>query len=159
MRLNLARRLNQTGDTIVEVMIVLAILGLAIGISYGTATRSLKTTRSALENSQATALLQGQIELLRANSDTTDSTQPNYIYLSGTLFCFNPATSALKSFSLPAPGLTNFSAYPSECTSSYYHIAISYNNSDDTFTATAYWDDVNGRDTDSAELLYRVHQP
>ncbi len=42
MSINQRRQaLRQRGDTIVEVMIVLAVLGLAIGIAYSTASRSL----------------------------------------------------------------------------------------------------------------------
>lgn len=56
--------LNQLGDTIIEVMVVLAVLGLAIGISYATANRSLQNSRQAQENSIATEIAQSQVEQL-----------------------------------------------------------------------------------------------
>ena len=69
--------LRQSGDTIVEVLIVLAVLGLAIGISYSTATKSLLATRQAQENTQATQLLQGQIERLYALSANASTVPDN----------------------------------------------------------------------------------
>ena len=42
---------NQRGDTIIEVLIVLAVLGLAIGITYATANRSILNARQAQESS------------------------------------------------------------------------------------------------------------
>lgn len=75
-------KLRQRGDTIVEVLIVLAVLGLAMSISYATATRSLLQAREAQENGVATVLLQSQIERLRTLkvSDTTifTASQPSF---------------------------------------------------------------------------------
>src|SRR5690606_3729104 len=59
------RKLGFRGDTIVEVMVVLAILGLALSISYATANRSLIQTRQAQENAEATEIARGQVEALR----------------------------------------------------------------------------------------------
>ena len=57
---------NSAGDTIVEVMIVLAVLGLAFAISYATANHGLIQARNAEEHSEALGLLDSQVELLRA---------------------------------------------------------------------------------------------
>ncbi len=75
------RSLTQRGDTIVEVMVVLAVLGLAMGISYATANRSLKNTRQAQENSEATALVKAQIEQLRSLASTEQPGTDNYIFI------------------------------------------------------------------------------
>jgi type II secretory pathway pseudopilin PulG len=66
-------RLNKKGDTIVEVMIVLAVLGFAIGIAYATANRSSTAILAANQSAAASALLQSQIEKLRSNTDGTFS--------------------------------------------------------------------------------------
>lgn len=85
------KRSRESGDTIVEIMIVLAILGFAISIAYSTATKSLLASRAAQESSQATALVQGQLEGLRALSANklpspvpNDGTGGNYIYQAET---------------------------------------------------------------------------
>jgi prepilin-type N-terminal cleavage/methylation domain-containing protein len=93
----------QRGDTIIEVMIVLAVLGLAIGIAYATANRSLLNARQAQENSQATAAAQAQVELLvsigctsgNPNCDLNDPLNPGYGLLhppGGGPFCIVPST-------------------------------------------------------------------
>jgi Tfp pilus assembly protein PilV len=60
------KRLNNRGDTIVEVMISLAVLGMVIGVSYGTATRSLRGMRMAQERSEALKLAESKVESIRA---------------------------------------------------------------------------------------------
>lgn len=134
---------NQFGDTIVEVMVVLAVLGFAIGISYATANRSLLNARQAQENSQAAALVQSQVEALRAMA-ANDSTEPDYIYSPGT-FCVgangHKATAA------------------TDCNlgeASRYSVTITLSGGD-TFSIKAVWDDVLGQGQDSVTLLYRVH--
>ncbi len=94
----LGRTDTQRGDTIIEVMIVLAVLGLAIGIAYSTANRSLLNARQAQENSQATAAAQAQVEQLvsigctsgNPECDITNSANPGYLLLhppGGGAFC------------------------------------------------------------------------
>jgi Tfp pilus assembly protein PilV len=149
------RKLNQTGDTIVEVMIVLAVLGLAIGTSYATSSRSLLAARAAQENAEATQAVQTQIEYLKAYTNFKSSDTDHYIYQPTGLFCISTADGKVKPFS---GSLTDFSIYPADCVNSYYHIAISYGGApDDNFTVTAYWDDVQGQGQDSVTMVYRTH--
>jgi prepilin-type N-terminal cleavage/methylation domain-containing protein len=137
-------KLNRRGDTIVEVMVVLAVLGLALGIAYSTANRSLLDTRGAEENSQATALLQGQIEDLRslANSQTQN------IFSQGGPFCISPTDTIAT-----ASGCKNINTF--------YNIDITYQNTGtqpDTFTLVASWPDVEGQGTDTVTILCRIHK-
>ena len=73
MKFNVFRK-SQSGDTIVEVLIALSILGLALSIAYATANRSITAIRLANETSNATAITKSQIELLRGTSSTTPYT-------------------------------------------------------------------------------------
>lgn len=143
---------NNRGDTIVEVMIVLAVLGLAIGISYATANRSLLNARQAQENSQATELAQSQIEALRPLSSITDSHDPNYIYRNG-LFCISGGN-VVTTFS--GSDTTNYTIYPAACINGLYHLSVQHTASD-TFTVQVVWDDVLGQGQDNVTLVYRVH--
>ena len=61
------KRLQQTGDTIVEVLICLAIVGSALTISYGTARRSLYQIQDAHERGIMLSLAQTELEILKAN--------------------------------------------------------------------------------------------
>ena len=151
-------RLRDRGDTIVEVMVVLAVLGLAIGISYATANRSLLATRGAQENSQATELLQAQIEQVRALSTVTGSAIYTTLF---NRFCIDTSNLSVVAFPNSGPlTQTNTTTYPAACgpINTYYYISVSYNNADDSFTAKAYWADVQGQGLDSSTLIYRAHQ-
>jgi type II secretory pathway pseudopilin PulG len=68
------KKLNKSGDTIVEVLIALAILGLVIGAAYATASRSLKRAQQAQERTQATKLAEGQIDSIKYLSEAADET-------------------------------------------------------------------------------------
>lgn len=150
------KRLNQRGDTIVEVMLVLAIVGLAVGISFATADSSLSQVTASSQNTQSTALLQQQIERLRSLV-ANPSTSPNYIFRTSGYYCVDASDNVIATFT--GTNLTNYTIYPAACVSGGYHIAVSYNGtSDPTFTTTAYWDDIQGHGQDSATLTYRMHQ-
>ena len=149
--------LNQFGDTIIEVMIVLAVLGLAIGISYSTASRSLLNARQAQENSHAAELVQSQVEELRTMTGNI-STDPNYIYRAGGFCIFNGNTVSPLGGTDP----TDYSIFPigSPCVmDGLYHIAISYDGTTDNFQVQAAWDDVLGQGQDTVTLIYRLHKP
>ncbi|HEY5152731.1 MAG TPA: type II secretion system protein [Candidatus Saccharimonadales bacterium] len=151
MSVKILHQLNRAGDTIVEVMVVLAILGLAISISYATANRSLLNARQAQENSEATELIQSQIEALRTLTSVTDV--PNI---------FNPA---LQNYCLVPTGVapnikyTNASGASCNMGSVPYQINITYSTAPtDTFTVTATWPDVLGEGNDTVTTIYRLHQ-
>lgn len=68
------KKLNQTGDTIVEVLLALAVLAGVIGVSYAVASRSLARAQQAQERVQATKLVEGQIEALKYLASSIEST-------------------------------------------------------------------------------------
>lgn len=139
----LGRLRNAAGDTIIEVMVVLAVLGLALGIAYATANRSLLAARQSQENSQATEVIQGQAEALRALASNASSST-SYIYRSGS-FCIN-ATNRVRSGSCRLGEAGRYS------------VSITWAGATtDTFTIRATWTDVSGHGTDSNTLIYRVH--
>lgn len=57
--------INQTGDTIIEVLLSMAIVGMVIGLSFAAANKSIKTGRAAQEQTEALALAQAQIERIK----------------------------------------------------------------------------------------------
>lgn len=166
--LNLRRNIRrQSGDTIVEVIIVLAVLGLAIGISYATANRSLQATRQAEENTQATEILQGQLESLRSYAGINDSANSHYVYQASNAFCIDSTGNVVKSTMLSNLDVASATHtdiptnYPGGChVNNLYDIAIGYDESQtETFTARVTWDDVTGVGKDTVTLVYRLHKP
>lgn len=67
----------QRGDTIVEVLLAMAVVGMVLGLAYGITNRSIAIGRSAQERSEALKLAETQVELLKEyisqNASATDS--------------------------------------------------------------------------------------
>ncbi|HVX23940.1 MAG TPA: prepilin-type N-terminal cleavage/methylation domain-containing protein [Candidatus Saccharimonadales bacterium] len=150
----LKRLRNQAGDTIVEVLVVLAVLGAALAIAFMIANHSLGTDRDSQEHSQALTLLQSQVEALR--------TLPLSTYTDGEYFCINLAATppAAVPFTASPVNLNSYGTYPATCIQGFYHLAIHYikavSNAPDTFTLTAVWDSALGG-KGQASLIYRLH--
>ncbi len=148
------RILGSAGDTIVEVMIVLAVLGLAFSISYATATRGLAQSRNAEEHSQALGILSSQVELVRAQIDQ-----------GGDVFRANPYC---LTGSTQTPTNLGYAAVPSSvesddwskytgCTSGLYHESVTYDSSTGLFDLKVRWDGNGGLKRQQVELTYRVY--
>lgn len=58
---------RQSGDTIVEVMIAIAVVSTILVTAYATTNKNVISTQDAQEHSQALQLVQSQVELLRSN--------------------------------------------------------------------------------------------
>ena len=61
---------SQRGDTIVEVLISVAIASMMLASAYAITSRNMRTTRDTQEHSQALQIAQQQVERLRALSKT-----------------------------------------------------------------------------------------
>jgi type II secretory pathway pseudopilin PulG len=64
--MQLGRKLYSHGDTIIEVMLCIAIVGAVIAGAYALASRSLAEGVSASEHSQAIKMAEGQVEALKS---------------------------------------------------------------------------------------------
>ncbi len=81
---------KQTGETIIEVMLSVVILGFTMTTIYVVARRSLNTGQAASERSQVLAIVETQIERLKAMSDYDSDRRSNAaenIFLSNAPFC------------------------------------------------------------------------
>lgn len=166
--LKLNRLRKNDGDTIIEVMVVLAVLGLAIGISYATASRSLLDTNQAEENSQATEYATSQVEDLRYLAPTSSSTNhsqdptANIFYPSGA-FCISSPTAADPITTATSTNCMFGGQYQVLIYNCDYFVPASINPcagaapNSDTFVVEATWPNALGQGADSATLSYRVH--
>lgn len=147
------RSLNQVGDTIIEVMICLAIIALVISGAYNSATRSLRVGQRAQERTEALKFAESQIEKIKylssnANSDVFDD--PNQA------FCLDGNDT--KVF---IADTNNYGAYGA-CAFNRYNISVVYSG-DPThlFTIHAVWDRLGGTTAtfdeqyDQLKLFYR----
>jgi len=81
------KRLNQVGDTIVEVLLAVVVISLAIGIGYSIASRSLNTVRQAQERTEAVKQVENQIERLKKLAATDNCSGPSSALCQPSSFC------------------------------------------------------------------------
>lgn len=161
---------QQAGDTIIEVLVVLAVLGLAIGISYATATRSLMAARQAQETSGAVEQLRAEIEALHSMYKVDTS---QFATIANEYHCvMGPPGSYTISAQVTGTGgkspdisiasdRASYTSGGNNCTAnSLYYIYFVYNGNanNGAFTVKAQWDDAAGQGIDSSTLIYNVDQ-
>ncbi len=183
---NLNSRLGrQTGDTIIEVLIAIAVAAFAIGTSYSLANRSIEQAISARERNEALNIIDSQIADLktRFKTDTAAFSANFSVDSRGTIgrwmdFCLkdNPAATSGSNW-LPQlnPGITdettasnlNVPPYNIECkvagssTDFFVDIAASITaQSQPAIVKTVYkvtvrWDRIGGGQTNQASVYYR----
>jgi Tfp pilus assembly protein PilV len=137
-------KLDQLGDTIVEVMVSMAILAVVLGTAYATTTRSFHSGLNAQARDKALLIAQQQIELIK-NADSgpspTISTYKNYL---GPAFCINPSDGSIIPLSTSRPSCTA----PLNATAgsgATFDMADSYNSSKKLFTIKVQWQAENNR--------------
>lgn len=146
-------RLNgYRGDTIVEVIMVLAVLGLAISISYATANRSLLDARQAQEASQGARIVQSQLEALRGLSAPGN---PQNVYQAGP-YCISSSNTVVAWINPTTP---DPSCITHDVNSDYTtNIKGPSGPPGGNFTIQVSWDDVEGQGTDTDTLAYNLYQ-
>ena len=170
------------GDTLVEVMIALAIIGSVIAISYSTASRSLRVGRQAQERVEALKLAEGQVESLKLIGNNGDPLRTQ-LYSS----VYSRTSGAPRSFCILVGGAPTIQAqtmiadtleadpltfgpipavYNTACAvgvDQRYKLSIERSDSGafpnilSTFTIRARWLRLGGG-TDEVAISYRMHQ-
>jgi type II secretory pathway pseudopilin PulG len=133
---------NEFGDTIVEVMLAIAIVSAVLGGAFVSANTSLQGTRQSQERGEAMKLLEGQLELLKSAAEVPGST----VFTTGGPFCLDD-TLAVR---------TNIFAECVRGNPARYVLSITRNGN--TFTSVAAWNKVGGNGNDRVQLIYRVYE-
>lgn len=146
---------NERGDTIVEVLIAIAVVSMVLGGAYVTTNRSLQASRSAQEQGVAIKLVEGQLEGLKALAD-----QPGGLATAPATFCILSSGGKPAPVSVSGPGnpcsLNNQGVTASATDQPAYKIAITELTTDN-FQITANWYDVSGNQNDGIQMNYRVY--
>lgn len=79
------KKMGVAGDTIVEVMLALSVLGAVIVGGYSIATRSLNGVRVSQERSEALKIAEAQIEAVRQEISSITNVQSLFVHTSGPL--------------------------------------------------------------------------
>lgn len=146
---NKIKKITQRGDTIIEVLLAMTVIGLTLGISYGIANRAVLTGQLAQERTEALKLAESQIEIMKANissgaisqSDYEDVTRPYCVSV------VTPKQPTIDGVGDPIPGV---------CESSFYNYYILYSNTGATsYRVTVEWDTPSSVEKSKVEVVYR----
>ena len=151
-------RLNQAGETIVEVMMSIAMLSIAIVGSIVVARQSLLIGQAANERTQAVKIAETQVERLKAAS--LSSTVGTGVFGFTGSFCIR------EDLTLVTAPTSN----QADCSNTYFpssslSVTIDYDATgptgspfdDDLFVISVSWDNVRGEGRDSIVIDYRLH--
>ncbi|HEU5004978.1 MAG TPA: type II secretion system protein [Candidatus Saccharimonadales bacterium] len=134
---------QQRGDTIIEVLLSVSILGLVLAMSFTSSSRSLNAGTDAANRNQALAYAQEQVELLRtaANDGAIKDFPTN-----GSAFCIDPSTGGQQN--VGSDGLCHLNG------ESIFGVAIKYDSSNQVYNVAAQWQGINIED--QVSLYYQV---
>jgi type II secretory pathway pseudopilin PulG len=139
MRLKLTN--HQRGDTIVEVLIAVAIISFVLAVSYATTSNSAKDTVDAQEHSQALRAVESQLEFLHEKGSTNASN-----------VCFD-TNGAEQSSGSAACTVSPYGAG----TQPEYNLVITKPSAGPSgyYTVTATWPSVHGNGNSTVGMYYR----
>lgn len=164
MRLT-ARRDSSRGDTIVEVLIAIAIVSLVLVSAFVVTQKSAQAVRDSQERSEVEQLLQQQVELVRAEA-MNETSPTGGVFSTNPIkyFCMDTTAHTRADFPVPSPDLTKFDTgnYNGKCLQRglgmQYNLAVTYDTSSGTgvFKFEAHWESVRGG-TDDEVMYYRIY--
>lgn len=143
---------REAGDTIVEVLIAIAVISSVLAITYSIMSRNLAMMRDNQERTEAAKLAQGQLEALRARW-ATETGRDDLLAQAGTGFCIDTNGMGLPGLSGGAPNndlsTDDFAEdYPAECVSNnIFHIGVKLQSdglTTATYQVTVRWDALTG---------------
>lgn len=141
-------RFSQRGDTIIEVLVAIAVVSSVVITAFSVVNRTTKNTRQAQEHSASLKLVESQVERLKLLA-ANPSPGPNSDVFSTTGdFCISDA-GAVVLISSP---------FPSACVQGVNEQRLSISRNGEIFTARAVWEGpVSGEDR--VEIIYRAVDP
>ena len=157
--MRLTDRLRETGDTIVEVLVAIAVISAVVGTAYAITNRSVQTNQTSQERGQATKEAEAQLETLKLW--VGDPAKRSQVFLEEK-FCFAPnsSTSQMEVVSFPAPTpvpTNNNTDYPAECRKGFYNIGFLHETGTELFTIYVTWDGPKGT-RENLSMAYKVYQ-
>lgn len=156
------KKLTQTGDTIVEVMLAMAVLASVIGGSYAIASRSLIQSQQAQERMVATKLAEGQIDRLKylAGSDANTFRDIKDALTASNSQCITTGASPPYAITRNAnnPGdNTNTCWTIGDPTGLYDVYLVNYTGAPlEQFTIRVEWDSFRSETKNNVTMVYRV---
>jgi prepilin-type N-terminal cleavage/methylation domain-containing protein len=164
---------NQRGDTIVEVLIALAIISSVLAGAFLVVQRSAYAVRDGQERGEMLQILQGQVELVRQLSLTaTDTSSGVFSTAPSKFFCvdvdsasptYRKRVDSAGMTAIPPIDSDDYASYNSACTNiqGLYNVAVTYTPSAGPANPAAFkfygrWDRLGGGKNEE-QLVYRIY--
>jgi prepilin-type N-terminal cleavage/methylation domain-containing protein len=153
MRIIKPQNLHQRGDTLVEVLVCIAILSLILGGAFILTNRSLQSTRSAQERVNAVKLVEAQLE--RIKNLANDPATSDQIFGSGVpaSYCLDQSGAVVDASNAACHMGPDGTATATE---PIFNLSVS--RSGNTFTVNNVWNSVTGRSQETIQMKYRVYE-
>ncbi len=152
---------KQRGDTIIEVLLAMAVLGMVLGTSFGIVNRSLATGRDAQERSEATKLAESQLEKLKtASSDPNNKFFDDSVMAESKIYCITDTLAVVTNTDTdPMPENGDLESYNSGCmTGPDGRYRMSIVRSGNIFTVRTRWNSIRGEQLNEAKVTYRTYE-
>lgn len=142
------RSWGERGDTIVEVMIAVAIVSMVLGGAYVSTNNNIQTSRNTEEQGSALKLAESQVEQLKGivsvdPAKIFDSPYSNFCIYQDVLYDSGNANCTVD---FRGSQGTNQPQYQ-----------LSVNRSNSTFTVNVRWDKLGGGQS-NVRMVYRIHE-
>jgi Tfp pilus assembly protein PilV len=145
--LEMKKPLQQAGDTIIDVLIAIAVVSFVLGGAYASSRQSLTTTVRSNERAEATKYVEQQLERLRAayrNNGTV-----NDVFARTGDFCLDenlvPVTGAACAFGAAGRYAVTING------------GVALPSGGKVFTIRTEWDQAGGKGRDNVTMVYRVY--
>ncbi len=140
------QRLGSKGDTIVEVLLAIAVVSAVLSGAYVATNRSLNGVRQSQERGEALKFIEGQLERLKEAAKKDVDPAGQVFTTSTNPFCLDDSLVTPQAPTSPA------------CNQGIYHLEIRRTLSSGayTFAATATWERITGGQ-DQLTIRYRAY--
>lgn len=164
---------RQSGDTIVEVLVALAIIGMVLAAAYTTANRSIQITRQSQERTEAVKVAENQLEVIKSIAGSVEPMDGSEEIWDGEVFCIKQSDSAYVPYddtgaelpdlwdaelTMEEPPDNGF--YPQDCVfSTLYHVYVGYDDDDERsrFLVNVRWERIGGGGMiDEVQYIYGI---
>jgi type II secretory pathway pseudopilin PulG len=143
-------RLNNRGDTIVEVLIAIAVVSAVLGGAFAASRRSLLGARTSQERGEAVKFVEGQLESLKSALD--DRSRASTIFALAGSFCLDDSLDVVTDINNAACRKGPDGRYRLAVTS----VAIP-DTTGKEFRASATWDKIGGGPQERVEIVYKAY--
>lgn len=144
-------RSRQAGDTIVEVLICIAVVGLALAGGYALSNHSLQSGLDSSQRSTALLAADGQVEFLK-NAQANDTNDIDGIPDFLSQYTANPNSP----FCIDPTNGNSVSATNNVCRQNGVQMSITYNNCSGVFYINPQWSSFRGNQQSDADLYYKL---